>query len=133
MMYVNYCSAHPKACYSQKKSGFQSANSETSVAPAMNVKKESDALILEFAMPAVRKEDILLRVQDGILSLEAKRISTEGSTEYRKREFSIYPFKRSIRLPEDLDTESRQAQFEQGILTIRFAFRKKEEKTIEVL
>ena len=131
-MYVNYSSAFPKACYAKKNSGFQSTSTEPSVAPAMNIKKEQYAVVLEFAMPAVRKEDIHLRVQDSVLNLEAKRSSSELDSAYMKREFSIYPFKRSVRIPEELDHESLKAQFDQGILTVRFAFRKKEEKTIEV-
>lgn len=111
-----------------------------SLMPAMNVKEKDTNFEIELAAPGFSKEDFNITIDNGRLHISAeKRKEEEEKKEgYIHKEFNYSSFKRSIKLPENIDQEKDiKAKFKNGILKLKLL--KKEEvketpkKVIDVL
>lgn len=132
-MYTSYFHASPKAC--KPKASFQNAGNaaaEAKVNPRMNVLREENAIVVEFSMPGVIRENLSLHLEDRILTVKAKRVFPEGQPAYVKREFGPISYEKSLRLGEDLNADNIQARLEQGLLTIRIERKAKAQIQVEV-
>jgi HSP20 family protein len=106
-------------------------------APALDLYQNSDAVIAVVEVPGMRKEDIDISLQDGMLTIagERARSSGEGDNAERTERFSG-KFRRSITLPTRVDAGKVSATYKDGILTVTLpkaeeAKPKKVEVTIE--
>jgi HSP20 family protein len=106
-------------------------------APALDLYQNSDAVVAVVEVPGMRKEDIDISLQDGMLTIagERERSSGEGENAERTERFSG-KFRRSITLPSRVDAGKVSASYKDGILTITLpkaeeAKPKKVEVTIE--
>jgi len=83
-------------------------------------KREDSSFHLEVDLPGVKKEDIELKIEDGILSVSAiRKYKNELSREnYYVCESSFGKFERRYVLPESIDTQKVDANFTDGRLTI---------------
>ncbi len=113
-----------------------------STAPAVNVKEDDKAYIMEVAAPGIKKEFCRVSLNDeGNLSvaIENKMEHKESDKKhhYLRREFSYTNYEQSYMLPEDVEKEHIEAKVEDGILTITLPKMQKEEqkmsRTIEIL
>jgi len=116
MMYSNYYFTLPKVCHPKAKS--MASQLQHSYRPKMNVQQNDEQIILEFALSGVLKEDVKMSIKDQMLILEANRKSVYEEKNYHYREFDAINFKSSIQIPEDVATDSVQAQFQNGVLRI---------------
>lgn len=105
--------------------------------PALDLYQNSDAVVAVVEVPGMRKEDIDISLQDGMLTIagERERSSGEGEDAERTERFSG-KFRRSITLPTRVDAGKVSASYKDGILTITLpkaeeAKPKKVEVTIE--
>jgi HSP20 family protein len=73
--------------------------------PRVNITEGKDHFQLELLAPGFAKEDILLNVQEGTLTISAEK---KGQTS----------FKRSFRLPESVASANITAKLEHGVLTV---------------
>ena len=100
--------------------------------PAVNVCEEPESWILSFAIPGVDPKDVDLSIKDGILTLKGKKTcrtsSEEGRVHRRESCLSECEFSRSMSLPENVDTETIEADISNGVLTVTL---KKAEKAKE--
>jgi HSP20 family protein len=89
------------------------------VYPPINVFRKEDAALLRAEIPGVKPEDLSITVEGQQLTLSGERRppDTANMACYR-RERPWGKFSRSIRLPDDLDTERVEAQFRNGVLTL---------------
>ncbi len=89
--------------------------------PAMNVKEEKDAFMIELAAPGMKKEDFKIEVDRGVLLISAftELKKDEKTDEYRRQEFSFKNFKRSFWLPENVKSDQILATYENGLLKLR--------------
>jgi HSP20 family protein len=88
--------------------------------PAINVKEEKDAYLIEMAAPGMKKDDFKIEMENGVLMISA---STEDNKEektdhYRRQEFSYKNFRRSFWLPENVTPEKISARYENGLLKL---------------
>ncbi|MBM1106418.1 Hsp20/alpha crystallin family protein [Aurantibacter crassamenti] len=95
--------------------------------PAVNIKENEKDYELELSVPGRKKEDFNIEVDNKVLTVSSdvnteKDISKEN---YTRKEFSFTSFKRSFTLPETIDEEKIEANYEDGIL--KFVFPKKAE------
>lgn len=99
------------------------------VLPAVNIKESEDRFDLELSVPGFKKDDINIEVDENILTISSViENSAEDKDEkgnYMRREFSRTAFKRSFTLPETINEDSINANYEDGILTLTLP--KKEE------
>lgn len=89
-------------------------------APAVNIIKNDDQFKMELAAPGMKKEDFRISVNDNTLSIsvEKKPESNETTEHYTRREFSFGSFSRSFTLPELVNVEGINANYENGIMTV---------------
>ncbi|XLS28059.1 Hsp20/alpha crystallin family protein [Flavobacteriaceae bacterium M23B6Z8] len=97
--------------------------------PAVNIKESEDRFDLELSVPGFKKDDINIEVDENVLTISSTiETSSENKDEkgnYMRREFSRSSFKRAFTLPETINEDAINANYEDGILTLTLP--KKEE------
>ena len=88
--------------------------------PKMNVYQDDGKLHIDAYVPEIPKDKISLEVDDGILTLSGssgkeKEVEKE---KYYCREVSKRAFKRSVRLPDNVDLDSIKAEHKDGMLKV---------------
>ena len=94
---------------------------DDSMLPAMNVKEHDKDFEIEFAAPGFTKDDFQITLQDHTLMVsgEKKFEKEEKEEDFTRKEFSYNSFKRSLRLPESVNTEQDiKATYKNGILKL---------------
>jgi HSP20 family protein len=88
-------------------------------APALDVLEDKNNLIVVAEVPGVRKEDIEISVQEGVLSITGERKAEERKEEdtYRSERF-FGRFHRSVTLPKPVSVDKIKANYKDGVLTI---------------
>lgn len=99
--------------------------------PSVNVVEYENQFKLELAAPGLKKEDFNIEIEEDQIkiSAEVKNEEEETTGNYRRREFNYTSFKRTFRIPENIDLEEINANYEQGVLSISLPT--KEENTAE--
>ena len=101
--------------------------------PAVNIRENSDAFIVEMAAPGMSREDFKIRLEDNtlIISSEKGTRQEENNTrgQYTRKEFSYQSFQRSFTLPRSAEREQITASYTDGILKITVP--KKEEAKVK--
>jgi HSP20 family protein len=100
--------------------------------PAMNVLQAEDRIELQFAVPGFRKEQLGIRVEEGLLHVEGKADGETRSPGLVRREFGPIPFHKSFRLSERVDASAIQARVEDGVLTVTIGLKQPLRREIAV-
>lgn len=97
-----------------------SNNFNTSV-PAVNIKEFETDFKLELFAPGLKKEDFNIEIDQRTLSIssEKKTETEENNEKYSRKEFSYSSFKRTFNLPETVNFDAIEANYENGILNLR--------------
>jgi len=90
---------------------------ERYVLPPVDIYETSESLVLMADLPGVSKEDLDLRVDNNVLTLQGKS-SHAASGEAIYREYELVNFFRQFELSEQVDQEKIAADFNQGVLTL---------------
>jgi len=95
----------------------------------IDIKDLEDHYLIEADLPGIKKEDVKLGFDKGILtiSVESSEEKEEEEDQYIHRERRFSSMKRQIRL-KHVDDGSFEAKLDQGVLTVK-ALKLKEEKT----
>ena len=96
----------------------------TATIPPVNIKESEIAFLLEVVAPGLKKENFNVEIDSELLTISSE-IKEEQESKFRRREFRTASFKRSFKLPENVNTEDINAVYQDGILTITLP--KKEE------
>jgi len=89
--------------------------------PQMNVQEKDDSYLLTFNLAGIEKKDIKLSLEENnMLTIEGKQREdkTIKSDSFIKQEMHRGKFKRSILLPDDLNIETLETEFHNGILKV---------------
>jgi len=91
--------------------------------PAINIYQQEDAIVLTAEVPGLQPEDLELTVLNESATLAGRRAETDRPQDNRfyRRERPIGPFSRTVALPEKINPDSVQAEYRNGILTVRMA------------
>jgi len=87
---------------------------------AVDLLERDDEFVVTADLPGFERDDIDIRVTDHTLRIEAERdeeTETEDET-YLRRERRHATASRSIRLPEEVETDGVSARMEHGVLTV---------------
>ena len=86
--------------------------------PSINVVENDDHYLLEVATPGLSKNDVELKLENGLLTVSAeKKEEKEDSAErFTRREFSYTSFQRTLKLPENICEEKISAASNNGCL-----------------
>lgn len=88
--------------------------------PTLDLFDEKDDLVVNLELPGLKKEDIQISLQDGVLSVSGERKhdaeNKDGKTFRSERYFG--KFQRSVTLPTLVDGSKVKAAYKDGILSI---------------
>lgn len=89
--------------------------------PSVNVSETDKAYLIRGDIPDVKKEDIKISAENGMLTLEGERKQqkTEQNERFHRVESSYGRFVRRFALPDDADEAAIEANYKDGSLTIR--------------
>ena len=88
--------------------------------PEVDISEDDQEYLLKADLPEMKKDDVSVTVEDGILSVSGER---KGEKENPKRKFhrierSFGTFRRTFTLPEDADSTKVTAEFRDGVLKV---------------
>lgn len=88
--------------------------------PPVDVLEKKDRIVLTAELPGFREDQIQLRFEDGVLTLDGERRFEKEADEARYHcvERSYGRFSRSFRLPANVDEEGISATFVNGLLVV---------------
>lgn len=105
-------------------------NYETFSIPAVNIIENFPNFVVELAAPGLKKKNFTIEVEEDTLKIASKKVENKktpedteaneenGSSKFRKREFNYSNFNRSFKLPENINAEDIQANYENGVLRV---------------
>jgi HSP20 family protein len=92
----------------------------TNTTPAANILESENDFQIQLAAPGFEKENFKIEVHQKALkvSVETPENDTESQEKVIRKEFSYSAFSRTFRLPATVDTETIEATYSNGILTL---------------
>ncbi|MGM0622764.1 MAG: Hsp20/alpha crystallin family protein [Campylobacterota bacterium] len=117
-----------RAFYNLGQADAKKDESISAFIPQVNTREDERAYYLDVDLPGVKKEDISIDVDEGVLSIYGERNFKDEVKEedYYKVETRFGKFQRSFTLPENIDTEAIEAKNGKGVLEV--VIPKKEEE-----
>lgn len=101
--------------------------------PATDIDENEKAYFLSVDLPGVNKDDIKVEVHEGKLVVSGERRSEKSKAGYAERKYG--KFERVVTLPDEVDVESIEAHFENGVLELaipKMEFLKPKKVEIEI-
>ncbi|MBI5775074.1 MAG: Hsp20/alpha crystallin family protein [Verrucomicrobia bacterium] len=91
--------------------------------PLVDITEDDKEYLIKAELPEVRKEDVKVTVEDGTLLItgERKFEKEEAGKRYHRIERAYGSFARSFALPDNADPAKVNAEFKDGLLTVRLA------------
>lgn len=88
--------------------------------PEVDISEDDHAYLLKADLPEMKKDDVRVTVEDGILSVSGERKSQkeDQKKKFHRIERSFGTFRRSFTLPEDADSTKVTAEFRDGVLKV---------------
>jgi HSP20 family protein len=98
---------------------FGTATTAKSFVPQVDVRSNEDRVVFAFDVPGVKKEDIDITLERGLLTVKGARQFEAGAAKEQLLLGRSYgTFNRSFSLPDQLDVEKLSAKLIDGVLTI---------------
>lgn len=91
-------------------------------APAIDITEGMDELTVKAELPGVKKEDLAVTFDDGMLTIKGEK-REEKREKDEKKQYHVYErnygaFARSFTLPSNIDDKQIKAKFHDGVLTV---------------
>jgi HSP20 family protein len=89
--------------------------------PAMDVQETENEYLIKTDLPDVKKEDVRITVENGVLAVEGERRmeKEEKGKKFHRIERSYGRFVRQLAVPTDVDQQHVEASFKDGVLNVR--------------
>ena len=89
-------------------------------APQIETLRRGDKLVIRADLPGLRKEDVRVEVDDGILTITGQRSEedVEERDDFYRSERSYGQFYRALPLPEGVNGDACEATFKDGVLEV---------------
>ena len=89
-------------------------------APAVDIQETDNEYVIKADLPEVKKEDVKVELQDGVLTLEGERKQEkeEKGKKFHKIEREYGRFVRRFALPTQVDANKVAAEFKDGVLNV---------------
>lgn len=90
------------------------------LSPSLDIKESEDNYLISVEVPGVAKEDVDIQIEGNRLTIrgEKKQEKKQEKENYRCVERHYGSFERTLSLPQDANTDSINASFRDGVLTI---------------
>ena len=88
--------------------------------PATDISETDNEYLIRAALPAVKKEDVKVTYDNGVLTLSGERRQKEEQKDEKFHRVESYygNFSRSFALPDVIDQDAIKAESKDGVLTI---------------
>src|SRR6266516_627029 len=88
--------------------------------PEVDISEDDRGYLLKADLPEMKKENVRVTVEDGILCVSGERKSEkeDQKRKFHRIERSFGNFRRSFTLPEDADSKNVTADFRDGVLKV---------------
>ena len=88
--------------------------------PATDISETDKEYLIRAALPAVKKEDVKVTYENGVLTLRGERRQQEEQKDEKFHRVESYygNFSRSFALPDVIDEDAIKAESKDGVLTI---------------
>ena len=91
--------------------------------PPMDVDEQDDAITLAVELPGVKQEDVLVSVENGVLTIAGEKKFSRATDHDRNGgrfiERHYGRFERALSLPQSVDVEKITASYDNGVLTLK--------------
>lgn len=91
---------------------------QRTVTPPVDVFENADEVLVVADVPGVPGDQLDVRVENGTLTLQARRVAVTGGTALA-REYEVADFARSFRIPAGVDAGNISAEAKNGTLHVR--------------
>ncbi len=82
----------------------------------VNIREEEDAYILSALVPGLKAEDLNIQVLENVVSIEGEQPAEQA--DFLLNELPEGPFRRTLRMPVEIDAEKVEAQITDGVLRL---------------
>lgn len=88
--------------------------------PSVNIAETDTEYQVAMAVPGLSKDDLHIDIDGNLLSISAEKEETaeDKDKNFTRREYSFTSFSRSFTLPEDVNKDSIDAVYKDGILQV---------------
>ena len=83
--------------------------------------EDAEHFFVELDLPGLKQEDIDITLDKNLLKITAERKAPEGERKYWHQERAFGKVQRVVSLPETVATDNVEADFRDGVLSIRLA------------
>ncbi len=89
---------------------------------ALDAVEEDEKLVVRASLPGVDSDEIKVTIEDGVLTIEDEtKVDDEAKVgNYMIRERRAGSFHRSVRLPDSVDVDQAETNYDEGVLTVAF-------------
>jgi HSP20 family protein len=96
------------------------ATRQSTFAPSIDISENEKQFLIDAALPGMEKKDIDINLENGRLTIsgERKLNNEENGRQYHRVESHYGSFTRSFQLPENVNDDSINASYKDGILSI---------------
>jgi HSP20 family protein len=101
----------------------EEALTSTTFAPPVDVYEDEHSVTLKIEVPGIEEKDIDIRIENNTLTVHGERKfeKEEKEENYRRVERQYGSFTRTFTLPNSVDQDGVQANYEKGVLKIKLA------------
>jgi HSP20 family protein len=101
----------------------ENALTTSNFSPAVDVYEDEHNVTLKVEVPGIDEKDLDIRVENNTLTVHGERKfeKEEKEENYRRVERQYGSFTRSFTLPQTVDTENIQANYDKGVLKVKLA------------
>jgi HSP20 family protein len=82
----------------------------------VNIREEDDAYVLSALVPGLKAEDLNIQILEDVVSIEGEYKPED--VEFLLNELPSGAFRRTLRLPNEVDSEKAEAKIADGVLTL---------------
>jgi len=89
---------------------------------ALDAVEEDEKLVVRASLPGVDPDEIKVTIEDGVLTIDGEtKVDDEAKVgNYLIRERRAGSFHRSVRLPDSVDVDQAETNYDEGVLTVAF-------------
>jgi len=100
------------------KGGGEPTRDGLAYSPAVDILRTDDALTLVADLPGVKKADLEIGIEDGVLTISAPVVDVEARHKPVYREYGVGGYVRRFTLSDKIDQARISAELEDGVLTV---------------
>ncbi len=86
--------------------------------PTVDISETDDAFIVKAELPGVEKDDVSVKIEDGVLTIKGEKKSEIEDEQKHRIECTYGSFVRSFTLPQATKSDSIKAEYKNGILNL---------------